>query len=157
MHDVEALRHAIAEIIPFNHVLDISITAVSTEHVELTQPEAHERLNYIGVPHTGASTLFMLGEAAAEAMAIHAFYHLIREEGVVPFVVETTITYHHPTRGKLRGISTLSQEEQARVRTEIAHIDHTQFTLDTYILNESDILVAQLKARWGLMRPRTKE
>ena len=157
MLDVEALRHTIAEIIPFNHILDISITATSANHVELTQPEARERLNYIGVPHTGASTLFMLGEAAAEAMAIHAFYHLIREEGVVPFVVETTITYYRPTRGELRGISTLSQEDQARVRAEIARIDHTRFTLYTHILNESDILVAELKACWGLMRPRMKE
>ena len=77
MSDVEALRNALAEIIPFNQTL--SITSVSPDSVELSQPEAPERLNNIGIAHTGAATLFVLGEAATEAMVIHAFYDLIKE------------------------------------------------------------------------------
>ncbi len=93
MSDAEALQQALAEIISFNHALDISITGVSPERVELRQPEATNRLNAAGAAVEAVPALFMLGEAAAEAMAIHAFQHLFREEGIVPFVVKTTISF----------------------------------------------------------------
>jgi hypothetical protein len=76
MADVEALRHTVAQIIPFNRILAISIASAATDSVELVQPEAPERMNYVGTAHTAASVLFMLGEAAAEAMVLHAFHDL---------------------------------------------------------------------------------
>src|SRR2546421_711711 len=155
MSDVEALRNALAEIIPFNLTLSISITSVSPDSVELSQPEAPERLNNISIAHTGAATLFVLGEAAIEAMVIHAFYDLIKE-GVVPFALKTTITYHRPTRGELRGISTLSPQKQTCIRDELTHSGRASFPISTRLLEESGLLVATLEAQWGLRKPRTK-
>ncbi len=157
MSDIEVLRHTIAEIIPFNRALDISITSVSPDRVELMQPEAPERLNTVGDVHTAASAIFILGEAAAEAMAIHAFRRLIRDEGVVPFVVKTTINYHRPTQGKQRSVCTLSQEEQSRVYDEMVHTGHTRFIVSTHVLEESGKLVADLESLWGLRKPRATE
>jgi hypothetical protein len=48
MSDIESLRQTVAAIIPFNRALDISITSVSPDRVELMQPEAPERLNAVG-------------------------------------------------------------------------------------------------------------
>jgi len=157
LSDAEALRYAIAEIIPFNHALNISITSVFPDRVELIQPEAPERLNAVGAVHTAASALFMLGEAATEAMVIHAFHHLLKEEGVVPFVVKTTISYYRPTRGELRGISILSSEEQTSIRDEMVSTGRTRFTISTHIHEESGMLVAELESQWGLRKPRVKE
>lgn len=157
MSDREALRHTIAEIIPFNRALDISITSVSPDRVKLMQPEAPERLNTVGDVHTAASAIFMLGEAAAEAMVLHAFRRLIRDEGVVPYVVKTTINYHRPTRGKQSSVCTLSLEEQSRVCDEMLHTGRTRFIISTHILEESGKLVADLKSLWGLRKPRATE
>jgi acyl-CoA thioesterase FadM len=154
MADVEALRHIVAEIIPFNRILAISIASAATDCVELVQPEAPERMNYVGTAHTTASVLFMLGEAAAEAIVLHAFHDLIRTEGFVPFVLETTIIYHRPARGTLHSISTLLQEEQTRIRDELGRTGRTRFTISTRILEESGTLVAELEAIWGLRKPR---
>ncbi len=66
MSDIESLRQTIAAIIPFNRALDISITSVSPDRVELMQPEAPERLNTVGDVHLAASAIFTLGEAAQE-------------------------------------------------------------------------------------------
>ncbi len=157
MSDLEVLRHTIAEIIPFNRALDISITSVSPDRVELMQPENSERLNTVGDVHTSASTIFMLGEAAAEAMVIHAFRKLIRDEGIVPFVVKTTINYQRPTRGKQHSVCTLSHEEQSRAYDEMLHTGHTRFTVATHVLEESGKLVADLESLWGLRKPRATE
>jgi len=155
--DVEALQQALAEIIPFNRAFDISITRVSPERVELRQPEAAHRLNAVGAVHTGASTLFMLGEAATEAMVIHAFQHLFREEGIVPFALKSTISFHRPTRGEQYGICTLSQEEQTRIRNEIMSSGRTRFTIYAHIHEENGKLVAELESHWGLRKPRAQE
>lgn len=157
MSDIESLRQTVAAIIPFNRALDISITSVSPDRVELIQPEAPERLNTVGDVHTAASAIFMLGEAAAEAMVLHAFQPLIRDEGMVPFVVKTTINYHRPTRGKQRGICTLSQEEQSRVYDEMVHTGRTRFMVSIQILEESGKVVADLESLWGLRKPRATE
>jgi acyl-coenzyme A thioesterase PaaI-like protein len=157
MSDLESLRQIIAEIIPLNRALDISITSVSPDRVELMQPEAPERLNTVGDVHTAASAIFTLGEAATEAMVIHAFHRLIGDEGVVPFVVKTTINYHRPTRGQQRGICTLSQEEQSRVYDEMVNTGRARFIVSTQILEESGKLVADLESLWGLRKPRATE
>lgn len=157
MSDIESLRQTVAAIIPFNRALAISITSVSPDRVELMQPEAPERLNTVGDVHTAASAIFMLGEAAAEAMVIHAFHRLIRDKGIVPFVVKTTINYHRPTRGQQRGICTLSQEEQSRVHDEMAHTGRTRFTVSIQILEARGKLVADLESLWGLREPRATE
>lgn len=157
MADIELLRQTVAAIIPFNRSLAISITSVSSDRVELMQPEAPERLNTVGDVHTAASAIFTLGEAAAEAMVIHAFHRLIRDEGIVPFVVKTTINYHRPTRGQQRGVCTLSQKEQSRVYDEMVHAGRARFIVSTHILEESGKLVADLESLWGLRKPRPTE
>jgi hypothetical protein len=82
-------------------------------------------------------------------------YDLLKE-GVVSFALKTTITYHRPTRGELRGISTLSPEEQTRIRDELTHTGRASFPISTRVLEESGLLVAMLEAQWGLRKPRTK-
>lgn len=74
MSDIERLRRVVAEIIPFNRALDISITAVSADRVEVRQPEALERLNYVGEAHISSSALFVLAEASIVAMVLHAVH-----------------------------------------------------------------------------------
>lgn len=124
--------------------------------MELTQPESPERLNYVGVAHTSASTLFALAEDATEAIVFHAFHPLMREEGVVPFAVEATISYQRPTRGRLCGVSTLSPEEQTRIRDEIVRTDRVRFPISTRIFDESGTLIVELQSQWGLKKPRVK-
>ena len=97
--------------------------------------------------HTAASAIFWGGDGDLQ----------IREEGVVPFVVKTTINYHRPTRGQQRGVCTLSQEEQSRVYDEMVHTGRTRFIISTHILEESGKLVADLESLWGLRKPRATE
>ncbi|GAC1403903.1 MAG: hypothetical protein NVS4B12_19060 [Ktedonobacteraceae bacterium] len=156
MSDIETLRQVVAEIIPFNRALDISITAVSADRVVVRQPEALERLNYVGEAHISSSALFVLAEASIVAMVLHAV-HDLKDEGVVPFVIESSITYKRPIRGELHSESTLSQEEQMRIRNEVMRTGRARFPISAHILDESDTLIAELQARWGLRRPRVKE
>ena len=153
--DIETLRRIVAEIIPFNRTLDISLRAVSPDRVEMVQPESLERLNYVGEAHTSSSVLFVLAEASIVAMVLHAVHNL-KDEGVVPFVVESHITYFRPTRGALISVATLSLEEQTRIRDEVMNTGHTRFPIAAQIFDENGLPVAELQAKWGLRRPKAK-
>ncbi|GAC1390291.1 MAG: hypothetical protein NVSMB38_07520 [Ktedonobacteraceae bacterium] len=155
MSDIETLRHIVAEIIPFNHTLDISLRSVSPDRVEMVQPESTERFNYVGEAHVSSSVLFVLAEASIVAMVLHAV-HDLKDEGVVPFVVESSITYQRPTRGQLSSVATLSLEEQTRIRDEVMHTGRTRFPISAQIFDENGLLVAELRAKWGLRRPKAK-
>ncbi|GAC1616793.1 MAG: hypothetical protein NVS4B11_05230 [Ktedonobacteraceae bacterium] len=155
MSDIETLRHIVAEIIPFNHTLDISLRSVSPDRVEMVQPESTERFNYVGEAHVSSSVLFVLAEASIVAMVLHAV-HDLKDEGVVPFVVESSITYQRPTRGQLSSVATLSLEEQTRIRDEVMHTGRTRFPISAQIFDDNGLLVAELRAKWGLRRPKAK-
>ncbi|GAC1424044.1 MAG: hypothetical protein PVS3B3_37770 [Ktedonobacteraceae bacterium] len=155
MSDIETLRNIVAEIIPFNHTLDISLRSVAPDRVEMVQPESLERLNYVGEAHVSASVLFVLAEASIVAMVLYAV-HALKDKGVVPFVVESNITYQRPTRGVLSSVATLSLEEQARIRDEVMNTGRTRFPISAHIFDEKGLLVAELQAKWGLRRPKVK-
>ena len=153
MLELEAIQSLMLEAVPFNRVLGVRVVAVAPERVELVLPEAPERLNHVGTVHAAAQ--FGLGEATAGTMVISAFSDL-RDQGAVPLATEASIIYRKPSRGDLRGVATLSADEQARIRHEMATNGKARFTVAAQLFDREGTLTTEMRVEWALL-PRRRE
>ena len=153
MLDVEAVRQLMMDAVPFNRVLGVRVESVEPERVTVILPESPERLNHVGTTHAAAQ--FGLGEATAGTMTLLAFSDLQRQ-GFAPVVTDATVSYRKPARGELRGEATLSAEEQARVRSEIAAGGRPRFGIDVRLTDQQGNVTTELRFEWALLVPRAK-
>lgn len=151
MLDVETVRQMVMDAVPFNRVLGVRVEAVGPERVTLILPESPERLNHVGTTHAAAQ--FGLGEATAGTMTLLAFNDLQRQ-GYAPVVTDATVSYRRPARGELHGEATLSAEEQARVRSEIAAGGRPRFRIDVRLSDQQGNTTTELRFEWTLLVPR---
>jgi acyl-coenzyme A thioesterase PaaI-like protein len=149
--DVESVRQMVMDAVPFNRVLGVRVEQVEPESVTLTLPEAPERLNHVGTMHAAAQ--FGLGEATAGTMTLVAFSDLQRQ-GYAPVVTDATVSYRKPASGELRGVATLSAEEQAHIRNEIAEGRRPRFTIAVQLFNQRGAVTTELRFEWVLLTPR---
>lgn len=149
MLDLEAVQAIMLGAVPFNRVLGIRVEAVAPERVEVLLPEAPERLNHVGTVH--AATQFGLGEAASGSMMLAAFGDL-QADGAVPLAAEATIRYRKPSRGDLRGVATLAQDEQARVRGEIEASGKGRCTVHVQLIDAGGTVTTEMSVEWVLLK-----
>ena len=150
MLDVETVRHLVMDAVPFNRVLGVQVESVEPERVTVILPESPERLNHVGTTHAAAQ--FGLGEATAGTMTLLAFSDLQRQ-GYAPVVTDATVSYRKPARGELRGEATLSAEEQARVRSEIAAGRRPRFAIEVRLSDQQGNTTTELRFEWALLVP----
>ncbi len=151
MLDVTALRQIMMDAVPFNRVLGVRVETVEPERVTVLLPESPERLNHVGTVHAAAQ--FGLAEATAGAMCVAAFADL-QQRGFAPVVTDASVSYRKPARGEMRGEATLSAEEQARVRGEIAAGGRPRFTIAVRLTDQQETLTTELRFEWVLLVPR---
>ena len=151
MLDVEAVRQMVMDAVPFNRVLGVRVESVEPERVTLTLPESPERLNHVGTIHAAAQ--FGLGEATAGTMTLLAFSDLQRQ-GYAPVVTDASVAYRKPASGELRGVATLSAEQQAHVRSEIAAGARPRFTIAVQLFDHQGVITTELRFEWVLLTPR---
>ena len=151
MLELEAIRSLFADSVPFARVLGVQVTTVAPERVEVTLPESPERLNHVGTVHAAAQ--FGLGETASGAMVISAFSDL-QGRGAVPLAASATITYHKASRGELRAVATLSADDQARIRNDMATSNKARFTVPVQLLDRDDAVTSEMSVEWVLLGPR---
>ena len=154
MLDVETVNQLMTDAVPFQRMLGPRVESVAPERVTVVLPESPERLNHVGTTHAAAQ--FGLGEATSGAMALVAFWDL-QDKGYAPVVTSASVTYHKPARGQLRGEATLSAEEQARIRGEIAAGGRPRFTIAVRLTDQAETLTTELRFEWTLLAPRSAQ
>ncbi len=151
MANLETARQQMRDRVPFYRVLGIELAAVAPESVEVTLAQTPERLNHVGTMHAAAQ--FGLGEAAGGAMAATALEDLIAE-GATPVVTQLTNSYQRSARGDLRAVATLSADEQARIRGEMATQRRATFAIPVQVFDAAGKLTTELQTVWVLLGPR---
>src|SRR5437899_11754409 len=141
MLDLAAVQEIMLGAVPFNRVLGIRVESVAPERVGVVLPEAPERLNRVGTIHAAAQ--FGLGEAASGSMMVAAFGDL-QAAGAVPLAAEATIRYRKASRGDLRGVAMLAQDEQARVRGEIAASGKGRCTVQVQLIDAGGTVTSEM-------------
>lgn len=154
MLDLAAVQAMMLGAVPFNRVLGVRIESVAPERVEVVLPEAPERLNHVGTIHAAAQ--FGLGEAASGSMMLAAFGDL-QAAGAVPLAAEATIRYRKPSRGDLRGVATLSNAEQARVRAEIMASGKGRCTVAVQLIDAEGVATTELSVEWVLLKRQERQ
>jgi uncharacterized protein (TIGR00369 family) len=151
MADLEMVRTIMTQAVPFNRVLGVQFIAVEDERAEVMMPEAPERLNHVGTIHAAAQ--FGLGEAASGAMVMAAFAEL-QGEGYIPLAASAQITYRKPSRGDLRGVASLTTDEQARARAEVETNGKARFSVPVQLLDAQGVVTTEIIVEWALIKPR---
>lgn len=151
MLDAAAINQILAETVPFNAHMGPVVESVSPERSVVILPESPERLNHVGTTHAVAQ--FGLGEVTSGAMTLVAFWDL-QHQGYMPIVTNASVAYLKPARGQLRGEATLSADEQARIRNEIAAGGRPRFAIDVRLFDTQETLTTELRFEWMLLAPR---
>ncbi|HEX3272870.1 MAG TPA: YiiD C-terminal domain-containing protein [Ktedonobacterales bacterium] len=151
MADLETVSAIMTQAVPFNRVLGLQFVAVEPERAEVVMPEAPERLNHVGTIHAAAQ--FGLGEAASGAMVMAAFADL-QGEGYIPLAASAQIAYRKPSKGDLRGVATLTTDEQARVRAEVEANGKARFSIPVQLLDAQGVVTTEITVEWALIKPR---
>ncbi len=151
MADLAAVQQLLMEAVPFNRVLGVHVERVEDERVVVLLPAAPERLNHVGTVHAAAQ--FGLGEATAGAMVVSAFGDL-QAAGVVPLAAEATIRYRRAARGDLRGVATMTREEQSRMRESVKQGGRARFTIPVQVLDADGNVTTELEVVWALIQRR---
>lgn len=151
MLDAAAINQILAETVPFNAHMGPVVESVSPERAVVILPESPERLNHVGTTHAVAQ--FGLGEVTSGAMTLVAFWDL-QHQGYMPIVTNASVAYLKPARGQLRGEATLSADEQARIRNEIAAGGRPRFAIDVRLFDTQETLTTELRFEWMLLAPR---
>jgi acyl-coenzyme A thioesterase PaaI-like protein len=151
MLDAAAINQMLAETVPFNAHMGPVVESVSPQRVTVILPESPERLNHVGTTHAVAQ--FGLGEVTSGALTLAALWDL-QHQGYMPIVTNASVTYLKPARGQLRGEATLSADEQARIRSEIAAGGRPRFAIDVRLFDWQGTLTTELRFEWMLLAPR---
>lgn len=152
MAEIEAIRAMMRDAVPFYRVLGVQAETVAPEQVELSLTQTPERLNHVGTMH--ATAQFGLGEAAGGMMAAAAFNDLIAQ-GAAPVVTQVSISYLKSARGDLRAVATLSNEEQARIRSEMNANGRATFSVPVQVFDAAGTQTTALQTEWVFLGPRT--
>ena len=144
----------ITQAVPFNRVLGVHVVATEPERAEVVLPAAPERLNHVGTVH--AAVQFGLGEAASGTMVVSAFAD-VQADGFVPLAAQAKIAYRRAASGDLRGVASLSQDEQERVRKALRAAGKARFTVPVQILDSVGAITTEMEVEWALVRRRTEE
>jgi len=150
MLDISSVRQFIVQSVPFNQVLGITIATITPDAVEVILPETPEQRNHVGTIHAAAQ--FGLGEATSGTLVVAAFGDLF-QQGIVPLAAKAAITYRKAATGELRGKATLSQQEQSRVRDEIAQGQRARFTIPVQLTKSDGTVTTELEVSWTLLKP----
>ena len=154
MLDLEMIRQMITERVPFVRALDVRIEQVEADRAVARMPFAVERTNHVGTVH--AAALFGLGETVSGVLALAAFADL-QQAGYLPVVASASITYRRPATGDLRAEATLSPDEQARVRAEIASEGKARYNAQVTITNADGEVVTEMLVDGALIIPRERK
>ncbi|HEU0025882.1 MAG TPA: YiiD C-terminal domain-containing protein [Ktedonobacterales bacterium] len=154
MLDLETIRRMIAERVPFVRALDVRIEQVEATRAVASMPFAVERTNHIGTVHAAAQ--FGLAETVSGVLALAAFADL-QQAGYLPVVASASITYRRPAAGDLRAEATLSADEQARVRAEIASEGKARYNAQVTITNADGEVVTEMLVDGALIIPRERK
>jgi acyl-coenzyme A thioesterase PaaI-like protein len=149
MLDIESVREFMIHAIPFNQVLGITVATIAPETVEVHLPETQKQHNHVGTVHAAAQ--FGLGEATSGTLVVAAFGDLF-EQGIVPLAAKATITYRKAATGELHGKATLSQQEQERIRDEVAQGRRARFTVPVQIAKSDGTVATELEVSWTLLK-----
>ncbi len=149
--ELETVNQMMTQGVPFNRVLNLRVVAVEPERAEVLLPEAPERLNHVGTVH--AAALFGLGEASSGAIVLAAF-GASQTDGIVPLAASASITYRKPARGELRGVASLDQATQQRVRSDMQSNGKARFSVPVEIRDADGTVVAEMVVEWALVKPR---
>jgi thioesterase domain-containing protein len=148
---VEEARRVFGDRVPFAKALGVQFEEVGPERAVVSMPYVRERTNHVATVHAAAE--FGLGESAAGTLVFMAFQDLAAD-GYVPVVATATIAYKRPAPGDLRAEATLSKEEQARVRADIASAGKARLTLPVTITNADGVTACEMQTEWAIIKPR---
>lgn len=148
---VEEARRVFGDRIPFAKILGVEFVEIGPERAVVSMPYVRDRTNHVSTVHAAAE--FGLGESAAGTLVFMAFQDLAAE-GYVPVVATASIAYKRPAPGDLRAEATLSKEEQARVRADIASAGKARLTLPVTITNADGGVACEMRTEWAIIKPR---
>ena len=151
MVDLDSIRRLITETVPFSRALGVQVVSVGVGQAEALLPASPERLNHVGTVHAVAQ--FGLGETTSGALLISTFGDLVAD-GYVPVAADVAIHYHKPASGDLHAAAQLSEEEQRRVREEVATTGRSRVTLAVALTDASGTAITDCAIDWVLLRPR---
>jgi uncharacterized protein (TIGR00369 family) len=154
MLDLEMVQRVITERVPFARELDVRIEQVEAGRAVASMPFAVKRTNHIGTVH--AAALFGLGETVSGALAFVAFADL-QQAGYLPVVANASITYRRPAVGDVRAEATISPDEQARARAEIASEGKGRYTVQVTMTNAAGETVTEMQVEGALIIPRERK
>lgn len=154
MLDLEMVQRIITERVPFARELDVRVERVEAGRAVASMPFAAQRTNHIGTVH--AAALFGLGETVSGALAFVVFADL-QQAGYLPVVANASITYRRPAVGDVRAEATISPDEQARARAEIASEGKGRYTVQVTITNAAGEVVTEMQVEGALIVPRERK
>ena len=148
---IDEARRLFGDRVPFAKTLGVQFEEVGLERVVVSMPYVRERTNHVATVHAAAE--FGLGESAAGTLVFMAFQDLAAE-GYVPVVANASIAYKRPAPGDLRAEATLSKDEQARVRADVASAGKARVTLPVTITNANGVVACEMQTEWAIIKPR---
>jgi uncharacterized protein (TIGR00369 family) len=154
MLDLEMVQRIITERVPFARTLDVRIEQVEANRAVASMPFAVERTNHIGTVH--AAALFGLGETVSGALAFVTFADL-QQAGYLPVVANASITYRRPAVSDVRAEATITSDEQARARSEIASEGKGRYAVQITITNADGEVVTEMLVDGALIVPRQRK
>lgn len=152
MTDPNPAKESFADRVPFARELGLRFDETGPERAVVSMPFATQRTNHVNTVHAAAE--FGLGESASGTL-VFAVFHDLSGEGFVPLVASSTIAnYRRPAPGDLRAEATLSKEEQARVRADLATAGKARFTVPITITNADGAVACEMRTEWAIIKPR---
>ena len=148
---IDEARRVFGDRVPFAKALGVEFDEIGPERAVVSMSYARERTNHVATVHAAAE--FGLGESAAGTLVFMAFQDLAAE-GYVAVVAGASIAYKRPAPGNLRAEATLSKEEQARVRADVASAGKARVTLPVTITNADGVVACEMRTEWAIIKPR---
>jgi uncharacterized protein (TIGR00369 family) len=150
MANIEAIRRMLTESVPFSRVLGVQVMSVGSGQALALLSESPERLNHVGTVHAVAQ--FGLAETTSGALLVSTFDDLAAE-GFVPVAADVAIHYRRPARGDLRGTARLSEEEQARIRSDVAQTGRARVPMAVALTDADGNVTTECEVTWVLLKP----
>jgi uncharacterized protein (TIGR00369 family) len=150
MADIEAIRRMLTESVPFSKVLGVEVISIDSGEALALLPESPERLNHVGTVHEVAQ--FGLAETTSGALLISTFDDLA-SEGFVPVAADVAIHYRRPARGDLRGTARLGEEEQLRIRSDVAQTSRARVPMVVVLSDADGNVTTECEVTWVLLKP----
>ena len=133
--------------IPFHRLIGIRAVRAG-EHGMVALDDARDLHNHLDTIHAAAQ--YALAEACSGAELLACLGDLADE--VVPVLRRAEVKYRHPARGTLYASASLSADDEARVRSELAAKGRSMVEIDVQVADSARTVVLTATLGWFLQR-----